>query len=294
MSDLITKNAINKQSWKFYFTLILWPVYIFILPLLFARIGYWSVFYMIFPGIFLFTWAGYNLHECWHKYIPGLPNDFLYYVFSLYLLTDPQIYRMIHGHHHAKVNSYDDFEFHPLGEIKNPVLRRIYNFFEITLGIIFIFIIAMIKIGRHPAYKDKFKMRRQLQAFIFMILIYTVIFSADILIFKIKISQILIPFIINHWLGSLMQHHSQLVEHGNLIVNGDYNARNIATRNLSSKGLPEKIFLFLTHWDSNEHVLHHTLPGVYSRPFPGKIDLPENSTIISLKDYMKILKTMIT
>ncbi len=45
----------------------------------------------------------------------------------------------------------------------------------------------------------------------------------------------------------------------------------IKTRNLWRAGLPEKIFLSLTHGDSQEHVLHHTLVGVYSRPFPGKV-----------------------
>ncbi|MBC2579209.1 hypothetical protein [Clostridium sp. DJ247] len=90
----------------------------------------------------------------------------------------------------------------------------------------------------------------------------------------------------NLWLASFVLHHSQLIEHGNLIVEGNYKERNIKTRNLSNKGILEKIFIFLTHGDSREHVLHHTLPGVYTRPFPGKVPMPTESVYINLKDYM--------
>jgi len=67
----------------------------------------------------------------------------------------------------------------------------------------------------------------------------------------------------------------------------------LLTRNLKSDGIPEKIFLFLSHGDSREHVLHHTLVKVYSRPFPRKIPMPEKAIYIDLKSYLSILWEML-
>lgn len=113
------------------------------------------------------------------------------------------------------------------------------------------------------------------------------------LAFNLKAAQIIIPLALNLWLCSFFLHHSQLVEHGNLIIAGSYQERNIQTRNMRNHGLIEKIFLFLTHDDSREHVLHHTKVQVYSRPFPGKVPLPENAVYISFKDYLAILWEML-
>jgi uncharacterized membrane protein len=113
------------------------------------------------------------------------------------------------------------------------------------------------------------------------------------LAFQLNLSQILTPLAINWWLCSFILHHSQLEEHGNLIVNGSYQERNIKTRNLRNQGLIEKFILFLTHGDSREHVLHHTLVKVYSRPFPGIVPMPENAVYISFKEYLRILLRML-
>lgn len=91
-----------------------------------------------------------------------------------------------------------------------------------------------------------------------------------------------------------MLHQSQLIEHGNVIGEGDWNVRNLLTRNLNSDGILEKFFLFMTHGDSREHVLHHTLVKVYSRPFPGKVPMPEQAVYIRLKSYLPILWGMLT
>jgi hypothetical protein len=89
-------------------------------------------------------------------------------------------------------------------------------------------------------------------------------------------------------------HHSQLVEHGNLFVPGEWKERILKVRNLRPKGISEKLFLFLTHGDSREHVLHHTQVGVYSRPFPGAVPMPDNAVYITLGDYAGILRGMLT
>ncbi len=91
----------------------------------------------------------------------------------------------------------------------------------------------------------------------------------------------------------VIRNHDQLVEHGNLIIQGDYNQRNVGSRNLRNDTICQKLFHFLTHGDTREHVLHHTLVAVNSRPFPGRIPMPSNAVYISLRDYAGILWEMI-
>ena len=104
----------------------------------------------------------------------------------------------------------------------------------------------------------------------------------------------ILTFLLTFWLGSFIIHHDQLIEHGNLIIQGDYHQRNIASRNLKNKTVFEKLFHLLTHGDTREHVLHHTAVAVYSRPFPGKVPMPADAVYISLKDYAAILWQMVT
>jgi hypothetical protein len=110
--------------------------------------------------------------------------------------------------------------------------------------------------------------------------------------FVLNLTAIL-SFVLCFWLFSFFLHQSQLVEHGNLIVEGAFNQRNIRTRNLKADGILEKIFLFLTHDDSREHVLHHTLTSIHSRPFAGIIPLPESAVSITLGDYFRIIGRML-
>ena len=113
------------------------------------------------------------------------------------------------------------------------------------------------------------------------------------LIFNLNIYQIIIPFLLTFWLGSFIIHHDQLIEHGNLIVMGSLYERDIASRNLKNETVFEKLFHFLTHGDTREHVLHHTMVAIYSRPFPGKVSMPADAVCISLKDYAGILWQMV-
>jgi hypothetical protein len=96
-----------------------------------------------------------------------------------------------------------------------------------------------------------------------------------------------------YWLGALAAHHSQLVEHGNLIVDGDLRSRNLASRNLMPGGLAARLFLFLTHGDAREHVLHHLRPAVHNRPFPGRVPLPPDAVRMGLRDYAGVLGDML-
>jgi fatty acid desaturase len=247
---------------------------------------------MLFPGVFLFTWAGFLMHECWHKYVPNIPNRLYFNLFSWMLITDPQVYRLVHGDHHAEVNTYRDIEFHPLGRINNRILRSIYNLCEIVFGIAFLIICASFTVPRDVRYKKKYRLWKMIMSVIVWILFLGCLGFASHYVFGVSYESIALLYAVTIWFNSVVLHHSQMIEHGNLIVEGDLKRRNLVTRNLKPAGIFEKLFLFLTHNDSREHVLHHTLARVYSRPFPEKIPLPEKANNITIKDYIKILGQM--
>jgi fatty acid desaturase len=293
-SSPVSAKMVESQSWKFYLVVLLWPLYLFFLPYMYQRFGAWSLAYMVFPGIYIFTWSGYLMHETWHKYVPNIPNDFLYQIYAIILFTDPQIYKILHGYHHALVNTYDDHEFHPLGRISNRFLRAIFNIFEIVFGIAFIAFVGQLTVPLNPKYKDKYRAWKTIITVLLFIVFAGGLGYLSKHVFGLHWHLVAYSFAISIWINSFIIHQSQLMEHGNLIVEGDYNKRNMATRNLNSKGFFEKIFLFFTHWDSAEHVLHHTKVAIYSRPFFGKVEMPQNAVMISFKDYFKILEELIS
>lgn len=294
MEQYLSEKELKAQAWKFYFVLIAWPIYIFILPAVYAKTGALSILLMIFPGAYLMTWIACLMHECWHRYIKTVPNNILYDLYSYFLVTDPQIYRLVHGHHHSKVNTFEDIEFHPLGEIKNIYLRRIYNFLEIIFGTIFIFGLLTYILPRHELYKAKYKTSSHIISMIMWVVIYGGLGFASMTVFHITTAQTTIALLLNFWMGTLFIHHIQLIEHGNLIVADDFKQRKLESRNLKTDGILEKIFLFLTHGENREHVLHHTTTLTYSRPFPRRVPMPQNAVYISLTDYAAILWAMVT
>lgn len=294
MTGEITAEEIKGLAWRFYFALIAWPVYLFFLPAVYARWGAFSFLFMIFPGLYLFTWVGYCMHECWHKFVPNLPNGALYNLFAWMLISDPQLYRLLHGHHHSEVNTYEDREFHPLGEIKSLPVKRGYHFFEIIFGIAFIVAVSTFSIPRHPRYRDKYRLSSLLLSMVIWLVFLGMLGWLSRMVFGVTWMQIAISYLFTLWLSSFFLHHSQLVEHGNLIVAGDWNQRNIKTRNFRRQTLLEKTLLFLTHNDSREHVLHHTITRVYSRPFPGRLPLPPGAVYISAREYLSVLWDMLS
>jgi fatty acid desaturase len=293
MGQYIPDKLIRRQAWKFWFLMIAWPAYILFLPLVFDRLGWWSLFLMVFPGVYLFTWVACLMHESWHKYLSNIPNIFFYKTFSYYLVMDPQIYRLIHGYHHSKVNMWDDTEFHPIGCIDNTFLRRLYNLLEILFGAIFIFGIHVLVVPKHPQYKNKYRISGALKAMIMWVAIYGGLGSLSAMLFGINGWNVAIAILISFWLNSFFIHHVQLIEHGEVIIEGNFHQRNVASRNLTNNGIIARMFHFLTHGDSRQHVLHHTQVEVYSRPFPGKVPLPKETITISPADYMKILWHMV-
>jgi hypothetical protein len=292
--DYIDPSLIRRQAWKFYVCLLAWPLYLFLIPYAFHLVGWWSLFFMIFPGVWLFTWVAYLMHESWHKYVPTVPSDLFYYLFAFMLITDPQIYRLAHGTHHAEVHTWKDVEFHPWRKIEPVTLRRFYNLMEIIFGSIFLQTLTMFILPFRRRFEARYRLWLALVSPLVWVLFLGGLGWGAQRVFGLAHTEVGIPFILTYFWGSLIQHHSQLVEHGNIIVEGEWEERSLKTRSLRRSGVLERLFLFLTHGDSQEHVLHHTLVQVYSRPFPGMVPIPKDAVFITLGDYAKILGDMIT
>jgi len=290
----IDQGLIRRQAWKFYFCLLAWPLYLFLIPYAFHRFGWWSLVLMIFPGAWLFAWVAYLMHESWHKYVPSLPSDLFYYLFGFMLITDPQVYRLVHGYHHAEVHTWKDAEFHPWGKIKSKGLRRFYNLMEIVFGSIFLQLVTTLRLLFQPPDDRRFRLWLALLSPLVWLLFLGSIGWASYRVFGLTHTDVGISFMLSFFWGSLIQHNSQLIEHGNLIIEGEWEERAIQARNLRSEGVLAKLFLFLTHDDAREHVLHHALVRIYSRPFPGRVPLPQGAVFITLGDYLKIAWGMIT
>jgi fatty acid desaturase len=291
--DSISPTEFGRLRWTFYLTLLAWPVFLFLLPYAVTAWGWWSIALMVFPGLYLFTGVGYCMHECWHKYVPGLPHKLFYNLYAWMLLTDPQMYGALHGHHHSDVNTWEDREFHPLGDISRKPWRGLYHLLEIIFGVAFVVVVSALVVPGLPQYREHYRFRRLLVS----ILIWTLFLGGlgwlSHQVLGAGVVHIVLAYLGLYGLGSMLLHHSQLVEHGNLITAGDWNQRNLKTRNLRRRTWIEKLFLFLTHNDSHEHVLHHTQVRVDSRPFPGRWPLPPQAVIISWRDYLGILGDML-
>ena len=119
----INRKKLLSQRWAYYITLIVWPLYLLIIPVVWQWQPLLAIIFIIFPGAYLYTWLAFLVHESWHHYVPGISHKLFYTVFSYFLLTDPQFYHLVHGSHHSKVNSWDDIELHPFGYIHNSKRR---------------------------------------------------------------------------------------------------------------------------------------------------------------------------
>ncbi len=290
---MITKTQIIHQTWKFYFAPIAWVAFLIVLPAIYRAHWALAVIAAVFPGAFLFTWLGFLMHETWHKYVPTIPNKTMYNVYALLLVSDPQVYKMVHGHHHTHIHTWSDMEFHPYGEIKTRLLRIVNNLLEIFIGIAYLVAVSLVTVPRNAHFRDRYRIWKAAVSFFVWVVYLFCAGLASSLLFEVRPGDIVMAYVLAFWVGSVILHHSQLVEHGNLIMEGDWKERNLWTRNLRSNGILEKIFLFLTHNDSREHVLHHTVTGIYSRPFPREVPMPDKAVYVTLHKYRDVLKDML-
>ncbi len=188
------------------------------------------------------------MHESWHKYVPNIPNGFFYNAFALMLLSDPQLYQMTHGFHHSKVHTYEDAEFHPVGDVRNRAVRIIYNWLEVVIGVAWLVLMASLAVPFDPRFSKRYRLwKLPLSAAAWVILMGGIGFLSHAA-FGVSLLQIVIPFVASVWLHSFALHQSQLIEHGNLYVDGTFDERNIWTRNLKKAGVIESHHPVLHSW----------------------------------------------
>ncbi len=293
MENIITPELVKHEAHKYFLAPALWIIFFSFIPFMYQNFYLIvTIALMIFPGSLLFSWICFLYHESWHKYVPSIPNEKLFIFYGWLLAHDPQVYRIVHGGHHIHTNTWNDIEFHPLGFIKNDTLRHIYNLGEILLGSSFIYIITFFVIKKNA----RFKWQSFIISALALIVIFGSFFAFSHYFLNVKSSNIIISWILMFIIGGTIQHHSQLIEHGNIILNEStpFHDRIMLTRNLYPVGWFEKIFLFLTHWHAQEHILHHTEVSTYTRPFLHTLPMPPDAIYITFKDYKKVLWEMIT
>ena len=217
----IPEEFLKRQAWKYYAVVLAWLIYLLFLPWVWSHSMALGFILMIFPGVYIFTEMGFLMHECWHHYVPNVPNNIFYQIFSWLLLTDPQVYRLLHGSHHAQVNSWADWEFHPFGEIKSRLGRILLNVSELIFGIAALVVVQTYTMMNNVHFRGKFRIQSLLTAILIWIAYLVLISWAAQRAFSIPVSATVIPYVLTFWVGSLVLHHSQLIEHGNLIVTGD-------------------------------------------------------------------------
>lgn len=290
---LMEEDALRRQAWKYWFVMAAWPVFLILLPLVYEKNLFAAIIFIVFPGTWLFTWLAFLMHEAWHKYVPGLPNRGMFHVFGWMLLIDPQVFHFAHTSHHKHVNSYRDVEFYPFGWIHNRSIRRLYHLLQIFLGGIFTQPMMSLGVMRHSQFSRKYSPFKGLVSVLVWVTFIVSTGSVALAISSINPVELVMLYVLVYWSGALLVHHDQLMQHGNLIVKGDYDQRNRGTRNLNPNGLMARIFLFFTHNEGLEHVLHHTRPDLYNRPFPGRFPLPEKMVYINVADYPWVLCQML-
>ena len=293
MEEYITNRMLARQAWKYYFLAFAWPAYLFVLPFVLTRSHIAIIALALLTGIYLYVWLACLMHECWHRYVRQVPNNIFYRIFSYMLTADPQIYKAVHGLHHLRPNTWEDIELHPLGKIENVWLRKLYNLAEIVFGVLFTFGLLMYVLPRHEKFKSKYKIWKLSISVGIVLAFYGTIGVLSAVVFDLSATAVVTAYLLAVWLGAAAIHHDQLLEHGNITIEGDLHTLNMATRNIKPPKLLDRAFLFMMHQDPREHVLHHTMGKFNSRPFPQTLAMPADALYISMGEYAKVLWNMV-
>lgn len=272
-----------------YFCIASWFAYFAVIPGILGTHRFLGLACIVFPGLYISSLVIYFQHECWHNYFDTRWNRPLFVVLTTIVFMQPHLYDWAHRTHHARVNTYDDLELYPIGKIENRVLRGLCNCLSIVFGSLFLLVLG----GQQP---DGISRTRARMLFLYSalgsVLLWGAAGATAMFAGGAGVADILLSYGLTIWLVSFCHHHNELIEHGNLIVEGDFRFRSGQTRNLCARGRLERVFLFLMHQDGREHTLHHTDPSLYLRPFVGRHPMPSDAVHISFRQYAGILKAM--
>ncbi|MGI9302537.1 MAG: hypothetical protein ACR2RB_07515 [Gammaproteobacteria bacterium] len=284
-------DRVRCHVWRYYCILAAWPAFLLCAPGLIKLYGGWSLTVIAPLGIYLFNWLALLLHESWHRYMPGFNNDAFFRWSSRMLALDPQLFRLIHAHHHTRVSTWDDIEVHPFGNIQSRPLRIANNLLELMLGMLWIVVGWHINVPLTQEYRAGYSVRSLLISTTWTLLFLALLFLGATFLLGATPGEIITAWALIFWLGGLFLHHSTLIQHGNLIVEGDIRERNRWVRGLRPAGIVERVFLVLTQQDQ---VLHHWDPRAYHRLFRNNLrDKPHDAVLIDLRDYLILVTDIV-
>jgi len=279
-----------EQGGAVYLCLVAWAIYAVLAPRIHEMDARLGLLFVLFPGLYLSSLVIYLQHESWHNYFGKPRSRAFFLVLSALVFVLPYQYDLAHRTHHAKVNTYGDLEFYPIGKIERRSLRIACNCMSLMFGSLFLLLLGMNQPSGMSAG------RTLVQTVVALAASCAVWLGVGLLAHHVagaSMHAIVVTDLMTIWLVSVFHHHNELIEHGNLIAEGDFRFRSSQTRNLDSQGFLAKVVLFFAHQDSREHTLHHTDVSVYSRPFTGRYPMPVGATHITLLDYVGIMKSMV-
>lgn len=278
----------NLHMKKFFLAPIFWCGFLVVLPTLYAHLPIYLLPLYSLPAVYLGTMQAFLIHESWHLYARQKFMPFLYHLYNVILISDPQSYFLTHAEHHAHANSIRDIEFYPFGRIENRKLRFLHNFLDLFIGAFYTGLARTAALRKHRKYKTTTTALSTAAS----IALYAVLFLLSHAIFGVEIADFLIPYFFVCHMISLLVRHTQLLEHGGLFLDDDQKTRDMKTRNLRPEGWPARFFLFMTQSDSKDHLLHHIRPTSSKSQNEDKT-LPEDAILIHFKDYVPVLKDLL-
>lgn len=273
---------------KFILAPFFWCAFLVMLPALYAHLPIYFLPLYSLPAVYLGTMQAFLIHESWHLYSRQKGMPFLYHLYSVILISDPQSYFLTHAEHHAHVNSIHDIEFYPFGRIQNKKLRFLHNFLDIFIGAFYTGLARTSALRKHRKYKVTVTLLSTGAS----ITLYIVLFLTSQFFFQVEIFDFLVPYFFVCHMISLLVRHTQLLEHGGIFLDEDLKSRDLKTRNLKPEGWASRLFLFMTQNDSRDHLLHHLHPSKFNSKSQSP-DLPGNAVCITFKDYVPVLKDML-
>lgn len=283
-------DNLQKELLKVYSILSLIPVYCTIAPLMWTYSYIYGLVFLIFPGLYFYTYMAFVIHESHHRYFKGHPNNLIFRIALMYAYGDPQVYSIVHPLHHKYVHTDKDLEINPLGKIKSKKLRIISRLLELTFGLIYVQIIIIYKIITNPELNKRFSLFNMFFNFSLSTLFY---FLVGYISFSLgaDIQSILLCYISTIWSALILIRIVQLVEHGDIFTEeNDPYSRNLLTRNMSKDSFFERLFHFYTHNDSYNHTMHHLNASKFNRILPN--NNTDSYNYIRLGNFQNILSLL--
>lgn len=283
-------NRLHSELIKVYFSFLALPAYCVFAPIIWSQNLLLGTLFLLFPGLYLYIYMVFIIHEAYHKYFKGYHDFFIFRIASIYVFGDIQVYKIVHPLHHVYVHTEKDLEINPFGKILSKKLKFLDRILELTLGLIYTQFSIIFKIITDSKLRKKLSFFKMFLNFSMSFLFY---FFTGYLSFSLgaNINSILLCYIFTILVFSVLARIIQLIEHGDIFSDSaNYKERNMLTRNLSKNTLLEKIYHFYTRNDSYNHTMHHLKASEFHRLTEENSNKAHDShNYISLKDFFNVI-----